>query len=108
MSVSDRADRETLNAIDAQYYVQDNFDPKHHELQVIERVVAASTASSGAHRFDCLQTLLSPTAANPFFNVSNVITRRDRLITQLAAVRVTRTAPSSITPFVGRCLHCSC
>ncbi len=35
LSVSEKADRETLNTIEDTYYSEDNFDPKEYELQVI-------------------------------------------------------------------------
>lgn len=34
VSVSEKADRETLNTIEDTYYIGDNFDPKEYELQV--------------------------------------------------------------------------
>ncbi len=34
ISVSEKADRETLNTIEDKYYIEDDFDPKEYELQV--------------------------------------------------------------------------
>ncbi|CAF4550005.1 unnamed protein product [Rotaria sp. Silwood1] len=64
LSVSEKADRETLNTIEDCYYAEDNFDPKEYELQ----------------------KLLSSQNGNPFLNLSDVIARHDRLNTQLTAV----------------------
>ncbi|CAF0983402.1 unnamed protein product [Adineta steineri] len=64
ISISEKADRETLNTIEDNYYIEHNFDPKEYELQ----------------------KLLSTLNGNPFLNISDVITRRDHLKTQLTAV----------------------
>ena len=34
ISVSEKADRETLNTIEKSYYLEDDFDPKQYELEV--------------------------------------------------------------------------
>ncbi|CAF0810355.1 unnamed protein product [Adineta ricciae] len=64
VSVSEKADRETLNTIEDVYYNEDNFDPKEYELQ----------------------KLLSTMKDNPFLDLADVLNRRDRLKAQLLAV----------------------
>ncbi|UJR36882.1 hypothetical protein I4U23_029595 [Adineta vaga] len=64
ISVSEKADRETLSTIEGEYYNGENFDPKEHELQ----------------------KLLSTIKDNPFLDLADVLNRRDRLKVQLIAV----------------------
>ncbi|CAF4059434.1 unnamed protein product [Rotaria magnacalcarata] len=64
LSISEKADRETLSTIENNYYIEDDFDAKEYELQ----------------------KLLSSQAGNPFLNLSDVTTRRDCLANQLEVV----------------------
>ena len=73
-----------MNAIEQNFYIEENFDPKAYELQV--RLLSCTALTPPL--FFVMQKLLASSDANPFLHLPDVTTRRDRLDTQLAVVRL--------------------